>query len=103
VEAARGGQAAVERRLAVLAEVALLPLHDEILVLANKLLAPGGMPKEAEVDAVHVAAASIYRCEDLLTWDLRHIAKAQIRRPLERVMKADGYPVPTICTPETLF
>jgi hypothetical protein len=103
VEATRGDPAAVERRLAVLAEVALLPLDDEILVLASKLLAPGGIPKEAEVDAVHVAAASIYRCEYLLTWNLRHIANAQIRRTLERILKAYGYPVPTICTPETLF
>ncbi len=55
------------------------------------------------MDAVHVAAASICRCEYLLTWNLRHIANAQIRRTLKRILKAYGYPVPTICTPETLF
>ena len=84
VEASRGDASAAELRL-------------------KKLLAPGGIPGEAEVDAVHVAAASIYRSEYLLTWNLRHIANAQIRRTLERILKTNGYPVPTICTPETLF
>ena len=103
VEASQGDPAAAALRMKVLAEVALLPLDDGILVLAKKLLAPGGIPGEAEVDAVHVAAASIYRCEYLLTWNLRHIANAQIRRTLERILKTHGYPVPTICTPEDLF
>jgi hypothetical protein len=50
-----------------------------------------------------VAAAVIHRCDYLLTWNLRHIANAHIRRVVEGILERKSYAKPTICTPEELF
>ena len=75
-----------------------MPLNQAILELAAKLIVPGGIPKEVEPDAVHITAA-----EYLITWNLRHIANAHIRRTVERILVNNGYPETTICTPDELF
>jgi hypothetical protein len=84
-------------------ETPLLPENERILELTKKLLAPSGTPVSAVADAAHVATATVHECDYLLTWNLRHIANARIRRALERIIEANGYRRTTICTPEELF
>ena len=74
-----------------------------ILELARYLTIPGAIPVRAGPDAIHIAAAVIHECDYLMTWNMRHIANAQIRRVVERIVEAKGYVKPTICTPEELF
>jgi hypothetical protein len=38
----------------------------------------------------------------LLTWNLKHIANAQVRKLMTRIFRAEGYESPEICTPEEL-
>jgi hypothetical protein len=61
------------------------------------------IPPTAVPDAAHIASAVLHRCDYLLTWNIRHIANAQIRRVVERIVERNGYDKPTICTPEELF
>ena len=63
----------------------------------------GGFPDVAEADSVHVAAATVYECDYLVTWNIRHIANGEIRRLTERIIREHGYQTTTICTPEELF
>ena len=102
-ECRRGDPGQVRRRLTLLTETSILPLNERIMGLAKKLVVPGGFPDVAEADAVHVAAATVYECEYLVTWNIRHIANAQIRRLTERIIREHGYQTTTICTPEELF
>jgi hypothetical protein len=62
-----------------------------IIELAEKLVIPGGFPESAETDAIHIAAATVYRIDYLATWNIRHIANAQIRRITEGILENNGY------------
>jgi hypothetical protein len=78
-------------------------MNEAIIGLSRHLLVPGGFPAVAAVDAVHVAVATVYECDYPLTWNIRHIANAEIRRTTERIIHERGYQTVTICTPEELF
>ena len=91
------------RRLEFLAGVPLLTVSSEILELAEKLIAEGPIPQKTAGDAVHIAVATVYGCEYLLTWNCRHIANAELHRAIRRVVERYGYEVPNLCTPEELM
>ncbi len=83
--------------------IRVLPMNEAIIELARSLLVTGAFPAVAAVDAVHVAVATVHQCDYLLTWNIRHIANAEIRRTTERIIHERGYQTTTICTPEELF
>ena len=89
--------------MGILSETSILRLNSEIIELAETLIAPGGLPMIARLDALHVAAAGVFRCDYLLTWNIRHIANARTRAFAERTLTSHGYKAPVICTPEELF
>jgi hypothetical protein len=91
------------RRLELLAGIPALGVNSEILKLAEDLITEGPIPRKASGDAVHIAIASVYGCEYLLTWNCRHIANAEMHRAIRRVVERYGYEVPSLCTPEELM
>ena len=48
-----------------------------------------------------MAVATVHQCDYLLTWNIRHIANAEIRRTTERIIRENGYETSTICTPKS--
>jgi hypothetical protein len=82
--------------------VPILPVTEEALDLARDLISMGPIPRKAAGDAVHIAIATVYGCEYLLTWNCRHIANAELYRAIRRVVQEYGYEVPGLCTPEEL-
>ena len=104
VQEVRAGDAQLAgRRLELLAGVPILPVSGEILKLAEDLITEGPIPRKAAGDAAHIAIATIYGCEYLLTWNCRHIANAELHRAIRRVVERYGYEVPNLCTPEELM
>ncbi|HEY3825805.1 MAG TPA: type II toxin-antitoxin system VapC family toxin [Bryobacteraceae bacterium] len=91
------------QRLEMLRDVPLLPVSSDIMKLAEDLIAEGPIPRKAASDAVHIAVATVYGCEYLLTWNCRHIANAELHRAIRRVVERYGYEVPSLCTPEELM
>ncbi|HXJ96078.1 MAG TPA: hypothetical protein VMT20_24830 [Terriglobia bacterium] len=71
--------------------------------LAEDLVSQGPIPRKAAGDAAHVAVATVYGCEYLLTWNCRHIANAELHRAIRHVVEQYGYDVPSFCTPEELM
>lgn len=66
VQEVRAGDAHLaDRRLEFLDGVPILPVSREILELAEDLIIVGPIPRNA--DAAHIAIASVYGCEYLLT------------------------------------
>lgn len=102
-EAAAGDAILAKKRLEVLAEIRVLALTEGILKLAESLVAEGPIPPKAVGDALHIAVATAYACEYLLTWNCRHIANAEIQRMARLVVRRHGFELPTICTPEELM
>jgi hypothetical protein len=100
-----GGHAeAVSHRLPILAEAELLGNTREIMELTARLVEPvGPLPRKAEADATHIAFASVYGCDYLLTWNFKHIANAFLQPTLHRMVESYGYTPAFICTPEQLL
>jgi hypothetical protein len=89
--------------MALLANVPILALTDEIIQLVGKLLKNGPIPKNEAIDALHIAIATSYACEYLLTWNCRHIANPKIQRSLRLISKEHGFELPAIMTPQELI
>lgn len=101
-EASSGSRSAARKRLAALAGIPLLKLGPDVISFAQQLVEHGLLPAEAADDAVHIAAATMHGMEFLLTWNLRHIANAEVRRSVAEHCARLGLQPPTICTPEEL-
>jgi hypothetical protein len=102
-EAQAGAPEAAARRLAGLHGIPLLTLSEEAAGLAQAPVAPGPLPTNAVVDALHIAIAAVHGMHYLLTWNCTHIANAAIRSDIEDVCRAHGYEPPVLCTPEELM
>jgi predicted nucleic acid-binding protein len=103
VEAAAGDVVLAKKRLELLANIPVLGLTGGIMTVAEGLMADGPIPRKAAGDALHIAVATVYGCEYLLTWNCRHIANAEIQRVARTVVRKQGYELPIICTPEELM
>jgi len=102
-EASAGDPDAAQRRLGSLEGIPKLALTDEAKVMASRLISGGGIPADAQADALHIAIACIHEIDYLLTWNCRHIDNAA-RKPLIRSLCAvAGYACPEICTPLELL
>jgi predicted nucleic acid-binding protein len=102
-EVRAGNPQLASSRLEILAHVPVLAVSDEILKLAEDLITKGPIPRKAAGDAAHIAIATVYGCEYLLTWNCRHIANAELHRAIRRVVEQYGYETPSLCTPEELM
>ena len=102
-ECSAGDAEIAERRMKLLEGIPVLAPNRAILELARTLVDRGPISRKAAGDAIHVATATVYGCEYLLTWNCRHIANAEIRRAARRLVLAAGYELPVICTPEELM
>jgi len=88
--------------LALVAELPLLDVLPEVVDIAEAYRARRLMPKDPAADAVHLALASYYRMEYLLTWNCRHLANANKARHLEALNVQMGLGVPLLVTPHLL-
>jgi predicted nucleic acid-binding protein len=61
------------------------------------------MPRDPIGDALHLALASYYKCDFLLTWNCRHLANANKFSHIQRVNVMLGLYVPTLVTPLELM
>ncbi len=102
-EAAGGDEHAAGRRLEIINEIAELNITHAAQDLAKGLLSEIPLPKEAEIDGLHIAIATVHGMDYLLTWNCRHIANAVLRHPIESVCRKRGYEPPVICTPLELM
>ena len=102
-EVAFGERAMAQLRLDLLDGVPLLQVTDEVKALARKVLESGLLPVTADRDAAHIALASAYEMDILLSWNCRHIANAAIQAKLRKLAEAAGFTLPVICTPEELM
>lgn len=98
-EASAGHAEPASRRLAALEDAVLLEITDDATALAAALLAGGGFPQKARIDAFHVTIATVHGMDYLLSWNCRHIANATLRGKIESICRDAGFEPPVICTP----
>jgi PIN domain len=102
-ETSQGDAKIASQRLEILQNFSLLELNQSVLELAEKFLSRSNLPAKADVDAVHIAAATVHGMDYLLTWNCKHIANAQIQRTLAQISFDFGYELPILCTPYELL
>jgi len=90
---------AVEMALAV----EMLSVSNEVLAIAEEYMKRHLMPKEVAGDALHLALASYYGCQYLLTWNCKHLANSSKQEHIRHVNTILGLMVPTITTPMELL
>jgi len=61
------------------------------------------MPKDPVGDAMHLALATYYKCDFLLTWNCNHLANANKFGHIERVNAMLGLSTPRLVTPLELL
>jgi predicted nucleic acid-binding protein len=102
-EATKGDAEMANQRLNFLQSLIFLDLTEEAVELAQEFLKQSNLPPKASNDALHMALATIYGLDYLLTWNCKHMANAQIQRKLSQISSAFGYDLPVICTPYELM
>lgn len=102
-EASRGNADTARRRMDLLSELPELEIGEHVRRLATALIEEGALPLNAEVDALHLAIATVNGMDYLLTWNCAHLANAAMRLKIESVCRAHGYEPPIICTPLELM
>jgi len=102
-EAAEGDPGMSRQRLAALSTLTVLRRTPAVDGLAEAFLSAGPLPQKAKADAVHLAFASVYKINYLLTWNCKHLANAVIQSGLQPVAEQWGYRLPIICTPLQLM
>lgn len=88
--------------LALTNSLRLLAITDEIERIAVVYQAHKLMPRLPARDALHVAVASYYRVDFLLTWNCKHLANANKARHLRELNLEMGLSVPQLVTPDQL-
>ncbi len=78
----------------------VLELNTDIVKIADEYLKQRKIPR---ADALHIATASFYGINFLVTWNLRHIYKRGTQEIVREINTWLKISVPTIVTPEDLF
>lgn len=102
-EASKGEKQVASERLEVIKNFQLLELRTEALELAESFITQNALPQKASDDALHIALATIYGIDYLLTWNCKHMANAEIQKKITKISFEQGYEIPTICTPYELM
>jgi len=102
-EAGEGDSNMAAERLELLRGIRVLPVTQDGADLARVLIAACLVPSIASPDAVHIALASVYEIDFLVTWNFKHIANPHIRERMRLRINDSGYRMPVMCSPEELL
>jgi predicted nucleic acid-binding protein len=81
----------------------ILPYTEEIVQISQAYIDNSLMPDDLEGDAMHLAYASYYKIDFLLTWNCNHLANANKKNHIRFLNTRLGLFIPEIITPMELF
>ena len=102
-ELAAGTSALGALRLELVRTIPLLPIEPPIIEIVTAYIQHKVMPGDPAGDALHLAIASFYKGDFLLTWNCRHLANANKFGHIRRVNALLGLFVPALVTPLELL
>ena len=80
-----------------------LEIDDEVTVLANRYMVEGLFPVKYRDDAIHIALASVYGCNVVVSWNFKHMVKIKTIIGVNGINKLMGYADIEIVTPEVVI
>ena len=84
-------------------EVVQLAQTEEVLSLAEAYLKAGVVPLRYEGDALHVAYATVYQADAIVSWNFRHIVNLNRIHACNAVNLSQGYGMIEIRSPKELI
>jgi predicted nucleic acid-binding protein len=75
-------------------------INAEVGELAEAYLAAGVVGVRWRADCLHVAAATVYRADSIVSWNFRHIVRLDRIRAFNAVNLEQGYGIITILSPK---
>jgi predicted nucleic acid-binding protein len=102
-EAGRGDPVQAQARLSAIAKLPMLDINDEAQSLAEKIITQKGIPAEYPEDALHIAIAAVNGIEVIITWNFAHLNNPFTRKKVRKIVDAEGYSCPEVCSPEELL
>lgn len=92
-----------EEKLNLLKDVAILDYLQDVEQVGKIYVKNFLMPARTFADAIHMAFASVYQCDILLTWNCAHLANLNKRSHLETINARLGLRTPLVVTPLELL
>jgi predicted nucleic acid-binding protein len=102
-EAGKGNPDQAKMRLAAIEPFPMLGIDEDARILAEKIIAGRGIPAEYPEDALHIAVAAVNGMDVVVTWNFAHLNNPFTRRAVRRIVEAEGYLCPEICSPQELL
>ncbi len=98
-ELQQGTSKATKDRIELLEDLKLLEITKEIKEIATIYIEKLVMPNDPAGDALHLAIASFYNVEVLLTWNCRHLANPNKFTHIKIINYELGLSTPVLTTP----
>lgn len=92
-----------DQTLAFVARLPVLLPEEQVLEIAQIYLDNYLMPQVLKGDALHLAYATFYKFDFLLTWNCNHLANANKRQHIRIINARLNFSTPEIITPLELF
>lgn len=102
-ELSQGDHPNKTQKMALVKDLPLLQLNQEIAEIVEVYINQLVMPTDPTGDALHLAAASYYKIDILLTWNCQHIANAKKFDHILRINTKLGLFTPLLITPLNLL
>jgi len=99
-EISKGDEKAIEKRLKAVDNIEILSENEEIFNLAQAYTESIELTKSNMFDAYHMACATIYKIDYLLTWNMTHIANPRTQLNLHKVNNLKGFITPFLVSIE---
>ena len=87
------------QRISFIEGLPMLEINTDVREVARIYVERLLMPQDADGDALHLAIASFYGLDVLLTWNCNHLANPNKFRHIEAVNNELGLKVPLLTTP----
>ena len=98
-ELSRGAHPQKSEKLGLLAGIEILRVTGRVAEAVEVYIDRYVMPRDPFGDAAHLALASVYKCDYLLTWNCVHLANANKAGHIRMVNTLLGLHVPQLVTP----
>lgn len=91
-----------KEKLALLQDIEILEINHSIEEIVEVYISNFVMPKDNLGDALHLATASYFKMDYLLTWNCQHLANANKRAHIRRINERLKIFTPELVTPYEL-
>ena len=78
-------------------------LTNEVVTLAEKYIEENVVGKTSRADCQHIAFATIYKADVLVSWNFKHIVNLERIRGYNSINFREGYQMTEIRTPKEVF